>query len=96
MSLWKDILTDDQEDLKIQNGDFVIGDSDGQNIKHLILAAKGEYKFDGLVGVDAQRLVKSSAGYDKLIRETRLQVKREGRQLKSVQINGSEINVDLT
>lgn len=47
MSTRKDILfhnVDDRYDLKIKDGDFAIGESDIQNIRHIIEADQGQYK----------------------------------------------------
>ncbi len=46
-----DILTDDNGDLLIQNGDIVIGESDNQHQVDIILSNKGEYKEFPEIGV---------------------------------------------
>lgn len=40
----QDFTTNQDGDLKIENGDFVIGRSNEQHQQHIILANKGEYK----------------------------------------------------
>ena len=47
----KDIALNQEKDLKIQNGDFVMDDATLQHQEHIILAHKGEYKEQPEVGV---------------------------------------------
>lgn len=53
MSYQGDIMLNDDNTLKITDGDFVIADGGGQNIKNIIEAAKGSYAWSPLVGVGA-------------------------------------------
>jgi hypothetical protein len=50
-----DFLIDNQGDLAIQGGDFVVGQSDLQHVKHLLIAEKGNYKNAPLTGVGIRR-----------------------------------------
>lgn len=45
-----DILLDENNNILIVDGDFAIGQSDQQHVKHIVEAFKGEYKFNPLVG----------------------------------------------
>ena len=48
----RDILFDfDNNDLEISNGDFVIGNSDQQNVQNIIQAHKGQFYQTPLIGV---------------------------------------------
>ncbi|WP_372747045.1 oxidase [Lutibacter sp.] len=47
----QDILVDDSGNLRIENGDFVIGSSTLQHQNHIIIAEKGEYKETPEIGV---------------------------------------------
>lgn len=53
----KDIALDIEGDLLIQNGDFVIADSDEQHIQDIIQANKGDFREAPLLGgeIDAYR-----------------------------------------
>ena len=46
-----DFLLDDQNNLKIENGDFVIADATVQMVKRLLVANQGEFKEEVLTGV---------------------------------------------
>jgi hypothetical protein len=48
----KDILLDDNEDIQIQSGDLVIGESGDQHVRHLVKSSKGEYKANPEIGVN--------------------------------------------
>lgn len=47
----QDILVTEEGNLRIENGDFVIGDATLQHQQHIILAQKGEYKEAPEIGV---------------------------------------------
>jgi hypothetical protein len=46
-----DILLDDNNDLRIENGDFVVGDSTKQHQKLLLMLSKGDTRQFALDGV---------------------------------------------
>jgi len=52
-----DILIDSNGDLKIANGDFVVGNSSEQNVEQVLLANKGEWKQWPLIGVGITKLL---------------------------------------
>lgn len=52
----KDILTDENNDLLITDGDFAFGESSLQHQKHILLAQKGEYKIHPEVGVGIKNM----------------------------------------
>ncbi len=52
-----DILTDiDTDDLLIKNGDFVIGESNEQNLEDLVYGAMFDYKLAPLIGAGGREL----------------------------------------
>jgi hypothetical protein len=53
----KDLILDDNYDLDIKNGDFVMGDSTFQNQKLLFETTKGEWKQNPAVGIGAEDYV---------------------------------------
>lgn len=55
----KDVLYTDK--LVIKNGDFVIGESDNQHQKHILLAYKGEYKQSQEVGVGIDQMLNDNS-----------------------------------
>ncbi|RWW91867.1 hypothetical protein [Flavobacterium cerinum] len=74
-----DILLDDDFNPLIQNGDFVIGQSDQQHVNCIFLAHPGEYKQFPLVGFGASRYLKSTtASKEKFIRDLTIQLELDG------------------
>ena len=51
----KDFIFSD--DLEIKDGDFVIGESDNQHQKHVLIAYKGEYKANPELGVGIEQML---------------------------------------
>ena len=75
----KDILLDDQDRLRIENGDFVIGESTDQEVSLILRMNKGELKEDPLVGCDLIRLINSNTSETELKQIIRLQLARDGK-----------------
>jgi hypothetical protein len=57
-----DILTDDDGNRKIANGDWVVGPSDAQHMQHLLWATAGTYKQSPTMGIGIFRMINSSIG----------------------------------
>ena len=88
-----DYLLDDDNDLSIADGDFVIGDSDLQHQKLLLFAEKGAYKQYPTIGVAAATYLKDDNSAD-LLREIRLQFGQDGMQVNQVAINAGKLQID--
>ena len=59
----QDIIMEDvdsKHDLKISNGDFSIGVSDTQHVRHILEASQGQYKQYPLIGVDVRSMLNSN------------------------------------
>lgn len=57
--IYQDYALDDDGDLKIQDGDFVVEPSDTQHVKDILEAFPGEYKQFPLLGVGLLSYLKS-------------------------------------
>ena len=90
----KDILLDENNDLQIVDGDFVIGDNDLQLVKHVLTAFKGEYKNAPTLGVGIAFL-KGGQLTQRLKREMKLQLESQGLDLKTVELIGDELKIEL-
>ncbi|TLP81350.1 hypothetical protein [Maribacter sp. ACAM166] len=75
----KDILLNDTGELTIANGDFVIGDSEDQEVQLILEMAQGELKEDPLLGADLFRLIHSNATDAELKLAVKLQLARDGK-----------------
>ncbi|AUS06473.1 oxidase [Pseudotamlana carrageenivorans] len=81
-----DILIDTNNELIIENGDFVIGLSDEQHQKHIIIANKGEYKESPEVGVGIQQMLNNDEFTASLI-EIKKQLEYDGMTVNNVSYN---------
>lgn len=81
MTTRKDVLfkVDENEvyDLHIANGDFVIGVSDVQHVRHILEAEKGQYKQFPLIGAAIRRAINAAIN-SILFREVGIQLKSDG------------------
>jgi len=80
-----DIRLDENLDLQVQNGDFVIGETDKQNQQLIILANKGEWKEHPEVGVGIQNILSDENPNDVLI-ETKRQLEYDGMQIDNISL----------
>lgn len=86
-------MLDDDLDLRIENGDFVIGESTTQNQKILLLADKNDFKEYPTVGVGIDTYLDDESPAD-MHREIRLQFTKDGMKVKSIKTNEGQINID--
>ncbi|QTV06061.1 hypothetical protein [Faecalibacter bovis] len=70
----KDIIRDQEQDVKIERGDFVIDESDQQHIEDIFIAQKGEFKEFPLVGFGAINYIKSQTTDDEFKRDLKIQL----------------------
>lgn len=88
-----DFLLDDNLDLLIADGDFVIGESTAQHQKLLILADKGEFKDVPMRGVGARRYLEDHTP-ENLAREIRQEFAADGMTVNKIQI-ASDLTIQL-
>jgi hypothetical protein len=91
-----DILLDENGDLLIKDGDFVIGDSEKQEIESLLVSVKGEFKEFLLVGADIGKLLKSRSSQTAALKEIKTQLKQDDFDVSKIEIDGDNINVNAT
>ncbi len=84
----EDFLLDEDFDLIIANGDFVIGESMAQHQKTLILIDKGEFKEVPARGVASRRYLESETP-DDLAREIRQEFTKDGMVVKTINIDAN-------
>lgn len=74
-----DILLDENDELRIENGDFVIGESIDQEVSLILRMSKGELKEDPILGCDLLRLINSNITEVELKQIIKLQLARDGK-----------------
>ena len=85
MSTHTDILIDaETKDLIIRDGDFVIGDSQDQEVELLLTMNPGELKEDPLLGAGLMRLVQSNANEWKLRQLASEHLARDGKTYEDI------------
>lgn len=89
-----DMLLDNDNDLRVENGDLVIGESEAQHIDHLLVANKGEYKQHPLTGAGLPTMLKSGNRKGGIHREVKLQMEADGYGVKTLKVDWPEINID--
>ena len=87
-----DILID--EDLEFEDGDFAIGISDKQHIKHILKAFKGEFKEFPELGVGIEQMINDDNYMDVLI-EAKKNLQYDGVEGKNIKFTDEgKLNVD--
>jgi hypothetical protein len=89
----KDILLNTELDLDIANGDLVVGESTVQHQQLLLVTSKGDWKENPLVGVGAAAFLKDE-DESGLLNEIRIEFQKDGMDVKAVNIQSGEINID--
>lgn len=82
-----DILLDENKRLRIENGDFVIGKSEQQEIELLLTSFKGSWKESPEVGIGIKHLLKSRNAPATIKREANLQLAADGFKVKNITID---------
>ena len=92
------VMCDETGDLLIQNGSFVVGNTEAQETRRILLSAKGGYWWEPLLGVDLQMKLGQSLTRDgkvKLEGEIASQLRNDGFTVNSISLNAEgEMEVD--
>ena len=91
MANQKDILLDENNDLLIQNGDFVIGESEEQEIKCILQSVINDYKQTPELGVNLIEELNSSGSERALKQKIKLNLRMDGKGNKRFKIDNGEI-----
>ncbi|MEQ8685438.1 MAG: hypothetical protein RIE86_09100 [Imperialibacter sp.] len=83
----QDILTDSEGNILIENGDFVIGDSEEQEIYELIFATKGDWKETPLAGFGVKRFLKGVTNEARFKSELKDEMKKDGKTGRKITFN---------
>lgn len=86
----QDFLFDDDGDLRIENGDFVIGDSDVQHIQDIIFSGPGWYKEFPEIGVNALSYLGSKGKQQEFQRAIKLQLQSDGYNVNTIRVSQNE------
>ncbi len=92
----KDILTDEDGDLMIVNGDFYIGESDEQHISDLFLSQPGEYKRTPMVGFGASSYLKRNITEAEFRRNLKIQLDLDGYENALIDLSEGIPKINIT
>lgn len=73
-----DILLDENENLIIRNGDFVIGNSDIQHTRHIVKINKGEHKQSPTIGFGINNYLQSTISDQRFKRDLKVALAQDG------------------
>lgn len=71
----KDILLNENNEIQILNGDFLIGESEFQEVEIILKLRQGELKPDPILGANIQHFMKGK--YDRIAIEKRVKINLE-------------------
>ena len=94
----KDIITDmKSRELIIQNGDFLIRDSDAQHIQHILQTNKGENTQYPLLGAGLDRFLNFSGSRLHLKQAIRKALQMDGYRIQSLSVSDDfQIEINAT
>jgi hypothetical protein len=84
MNYENDILLDDNDDLSIVNGDFVIGESIIQEVGIILRLNSGELKSDPVLAPNLVQLVKGVSNSQEFEERVRLFLKRDNKNYEDI------------
>lgn len=88
----QDIKLTENYDLKIQNGDFVMGNASNQHIKLLLLSFQGEWKSSPLIGCNIKNAI--NGVIDRMLdRHIRIQLEADGFDLEEMNLSPKGIQI---
>jgi len=94
--VFQDFLLDDDGDLLIQNGDFVVGASDVQHVEDIINSFVGEWKQYPILGAGLLQYL-NSENAQQASTNIKQQLQSDGYSLQSVKVNiDSEDNLRVS
>jgi hypothetical protein len=81
-----DIIIFDDLDLEIKDGDFVLEESTGQHINHILIANQGDYRQTPLLGADIQRLLSDEANPNEVKADIQAELEKDGLQIEEISL----------
>ena len=91
-----DIMLDQNNEDRIENGDFVIGIGDQDDVMIIVSANPGAIKFDAMLGPGLIQMMNSAtAGPTQLIQKIKLHLNRDNKYPQKVRIQDGQLAVDI-
>lgn len=80
-----DLQVDDNYDLLVKDGDFVVAPSDDHTQTLIIISSKGSFRFAPMVGVDIYTYLNSTGQADSIKRDIQEQLTLDGYQVELIE-----------
>jgi hypothetical protein len=81
----KDIQLTEDNDLKIVDGDFSIGESEMQEVALILAANQGEWKEDPILGPNLIQLLKINESKADITHRVRIHLERDGKDYNEIE-----------
>lgn len=88
---YQDILYDDDNQPKIFNGDFDIGESTPQHIKQLLIGDKGDFRFMPYAGLGLRTWLSEEGNLTDLQHEAQKQLELDNLRVQSLDIENGVV-----
>ena len=93
---YKDIITDEDGNIEILNGDFKVLESDSQHIEHILVADRGQFRQFPLVGVGLLRQLNGTKSQQVLRQAIKLQLESDGYNVREIKFDPENpLNIDI-
>lgn len=92
--MMKDVLLDGNNDIRVVDGDMVVGDITQQMISNVLVACPGEYKEHPMVGVGLINYINGSEA-PFLVGRIKTQLEALGIKTKKITVKDGIINVEV-
>lgn len=89
-----DMILDDDNDLVVKNGDWLIGESTEQHLKVILIANKGEFRDAPFFGVGLNNYLKGDGQQVALKREIEKMMTLDGMQVNKIQVSDSLYEIE--
>ncbi len=88
------LLHNETDDIRIENGDFVTGESEMQEVSHILRSEQGMWKQDPIIGVGLRRFLKQKPRKEEIIKRIKVHLKRDEKDYDEItkKININEID----
>jgi hypothetical protein len=83
----KDIILDEENDLQVVNGDFVIGESFMQEVGLILQMSQGELKSDPIIGANLTTKIRGVRNDAKIRRHIETQMELDGKDYEEIKNN---------
>lgn len=90
-----DMLLDETGDLDFSNGDFVIGDSNQQNVGLILKSFMGSFKEYPFIGFGLQKYLKSTVTPVRFKRELKIQLNYDGYDNPNIEFSNGQLKIDI-